>query len=386
MSFRLPRPARMIFGLGLAAVGFPAMAAPDPGLQAFLESTVAQVRARNHLPAVAAVVQIDGRIVAETAQGLRANGFAEKVTTGDLWHIGSDTKAMTATMIARLVERGLLRFDETMGEAFPDWAATMDPAMRKVTIVQLLSHTAGLLPVTDDKDLDSVMAIAGPASGGWQVQRANVARAFLSRPPATAVGHFAYSNLGYIIAGAIAEAHTGKPWEQLVAEEVFAPLGMMHSGFGNPALPHAHDQPWGHKPVRGRLVAIDPGSPGSDNPPLIGPAGMISLPLHDWLLFAQDQLDGVHGRGRLLKPETYARLHTVVVAPYALGWGVKPGADGKPDLLTHSGSNGYWLADIRIMPRHDIITLLVTNAGNDAANKAIVEIGKPLRDRLKPFD
>ena len=55
-------------------------------------------------------------------------------------------------------------------------------------------------------------------------------------------------------------------------------------------------------------------------------------------------------------------------------------------MLTHSGSNGYWLADIRIMPKHDMIVLIATNAGNDAANQAIQDIGKPLKDRLKPFE
>jgi hypothetical protein len=74
------------------------------------------------------------------------------------------------------------------------------------------------------------------------------------------------------------------------------------------------------------------------------------IALKDWMLFAQDQLDGV------------------------------------PMILTHSGSNGFWLADIRIMPKHDMIILIAINAGNDAADQAIKEIGRPLRDRLKPFD
>jgi hypothetical protein len=55
-------------------------------------------------------------------------------------------------------------------------------------------------------------------------------------------------------------------------------------------------------------------------------------------------------------------------------------------ILTHSGSNGFWLADVRIMPKHDMIILIAINAGNDAADQAIKEIGRPLRDRLKPFD
>jgi CubicO group peptidase (beta-lactamase class C family) len=118
----------------------------------------------------------------------------------------------------------------------------------------------------------------------------------------------------------------------------------------------------------------------------LGPAGTINIALKDWVLFAQDHLDGVHGRGKLLKADTYRKLHTPATELYAFGWGSKLGPDGVPLLLTHSGSNGFWLADIRIMPKRDMIFLVVTNAGNEAANAAIVDIGKPLKDRLKPFD
>ena len=92
------------------------------------------------------------------------------------------------------------------------------------------------------------------------------------------------------------------------------------------------------------------------------------MTLADWMRFAQDQLDGVHGRGRLVSAKTYRILHTPVSENYALGWGVKLDGQGMPLLLTHSGSNGHWLADIRIMPKHNMIILFVSNAGNDAAN------------------
>jgi hypothetical protein len=68
------------------------------------------------------------------------------------------------------------------------------------------------------------------------------------------------------------------------------------------------------------------------------------------------------------------------------GLGSKTGPDGVTLLLTHTGSNGYWLADIPIMSRHGISILLAMNAGNDAANQAAEEIGRALRDRLRPFD
>jgi CubicO group peptidase (beta-lactamase class C family) len=188
------------------------------------------------------------------------------------------------------------------------------------------------------------------------------------------------------VAGAVAEAHTGKAWENLIREQVFAPLGITHAGFGAPGTSGACDQPRGHREIEGQLTPLDPADPDSDNPPALGPAGTINISLEDWALFAQDQLDGVHGHGKLLQAESYRKLHTPVVGNYALGWGVKLDADGTPMILTHSGSNGYWLADIRIWPKHNIIVLLAMNAGNEAAEEASGSIRKALSDRLKPFD
>lgn len=357
----------------------------DADLQKFLEQTLAAARDKDRLPAVAAVVQINGRIEAEAALGLRALGHPDPVTTNDRWHIGSDTKAFTATVIARLVEQGVMRFEDTLATSFPAFANDMNPAYRSITIAQLLTHTAGLPPLTDEKDLPQFLAAIATAKD-IKSQRIAITRKYLAGAPASQAGKFEYSNLGFIIAGTAAEARTGKAWEDLVREQIFTPLGIKNAGFGVPAMPGKTDQPWGHNEVAGKLVPVDAADPIADNPPALGPAGTINIALKDWLLFAQDQLDGVHGRGKLLKPEMYRKLHTPVTENYAFGWGAKLGPDGVPLILTHSGSNGLWLADIRIMPKHDMIFLVVTNAGNDAANAAIRDIGKPLRDRLKPFD
>ncbi len=357
----------------------------DDDLQSFLEKTLSAARGKDHLPAVAAVIQIDGKIAAEAALGVRALGHSEKVTTNDRWHIGSDTKAFTATMIARLVERGVVHFDDTLTISFPAFAEAMDPAYRKVTVLQLLSHTAGLPPLTNDKDLPPFLAVIKSAEG-VKAQRQAIARKYLTMPPASKAGEFVYSNLGFIIAGAIAEAKTGKTWEDLICEQIFTPLGIKDAGFGTPGTSGKFDQPWGHEEKAGKLVPLDPAGADADNPPALGPAGTINITLKDWLLFAQDQLDGEHGHGKLLKPETYRKLHTPVTGNYALGWGAKLGDDGVPVLITHTGSNGNWLADIRIMPKHDMIFLVAMNSGDEAANAAIKDIGTPLKERLKPFE
>ncbi len=371
------RRSLVLFALVLAT---PAAHA-DAELQAFVEQTLAKARDQHKLPGIAALVQVGDRIEAEVALGQRANGRPEPVTKDDRWHIGSDTKAFTATLIARLVEQGKLRFEDTMADAFPQLASAMNPAYRAVTITQLLSHTAGLPPLTDDKELGPFYA-ATKGVADLPAQRAAVARTYLTMAPASKIGEFAYSNLGFIVAGAIAEARIGKAWEDLVREQIFLPLGIANAGFGAPGTPGKVDQPQGHDGRR----PLDPGSKDADNPPAIGPAGTINITLKDWMLFAQDQLAGVHGRGKLLKPETYRKLHTPVAGIYALGWGAKLAPDGTPLILAHSGSNGYWLADIKIMPKKRIIFLIAMNTGDEGANTAVQDINTALRERLKPFD
>lgn len=361
------------------------LAQADAALQSFLEQTLTSARDKHKLPAVAAVIQIDGKIAAEAALGVRALGRAEAVTVDDRWHIGSDTKAFTATLIARLVEQKVMGFDDTLAVSFPALSKDISPAYRNVTITQLLSHTSGLPPLTDEKDLPAFVAVIKSAQG-LKAQRAAIAQKYLTLPPASKVGEFVYSNLGFIIAGAIAEARTGKTWEELTREQIFAPLGIKQAGFGLPGASDKVDQPRGHQEVAGKLVPLDPAGEQNDNPAALGPAGTIHISLKDWLLFAQDQLDGAHGRGKLLKPEMYRKLHTPVTGRYALGWGAMLQPDGVPLMLVHSGSNGFWLADIRIMPKRNMIFLVVMNAGNEAANVAVRDIGVPLRDRLKPLE
>jgi CubicO group peptidase (beta-lactamase class C family) len=219
-------------------------------------------------------------------------------------------------------------------------------------------------------------------AGDVRGERAAAARHYLALPPASKVGDFAYSNLGYIVAGAIAEARTGKSWEELLREEVFAPLGIVHAGFGPPGTSARIDEPRGHRPVAGRLVALDPADPQSDNPRALGPAGTMNITLAGWARFARDQMEGARGHGKLLSAAGYRRLQTPVTGNYALGWGAKLDAAGMPVILAHTGSNGYWLADIRIQPADGLVELVAMNAGDAGAQKALEEIQGAFRDRF----
>jgi CubicO group peptidase (beta-lactamase class C family) len=371
----LLRAARAGLVLACLFAGEAAAAQPAPsGLQALVQG----IRETHRIPAIAVMVQEHGAIESAVV-GVRAAGHAEPATLDDQWHIGSDTKAFTATLMARLAEKGVLALDDTLERALPSLASSMHPAYRKVTLAQLLTHTAGFPALVDPGELPEFRRVI--ASGDNVVsQRAAVARHYLSQPPASPAGTFAYSNLDYTVAGAIAEARTGLAWEELMQREVFAPLGIQHAGFGPPGTPGRFDEPHGHELSGGTLVPLDPADPDADNPPALGPAGTLHITLGDWMRFAQEHLAGMHGRGTLLSPAMYRRVHTPV-AGYALGWGALMGPRGEPVVVAHTGSNGNWLADIRIDARNDSIVLIAMNAASPEAHLALDELKKQLVKR-----
>jgi CubicO group peptidase (beta-lactamase class C family) len=357
----------------------------DAELQTFVENTLTEARTRAGLPAVAALVQIDGKTEAQAAIGLRAQGQNKSVTLQDSWHLGSDAKAMTATLIARLVERGLLGYDDTMGKIFPGIAARMSPGFHDATVAQLLTHTAGLPSLTSGDQMPAFLAVL-KSEKGIRSQRAAMVTHYLSRKPTSKPGEFSYSNIGYAIAGAVAEERTGRTWEDLIRDEVWKPLGIRSGGFGPPDKSGRYSEPLGHEMRDGKWVPVNPDDKNSDNPPAIGPAGTIHMSLGDWRLFVQDQLDGQRGAGKLLKPESYRRLHTPATRNYAMGWGVLKAADGSIAVLTHTGSNGFWVADVRIFPKRNLFFLIAMNAGGDVAEKTDKEIARTLQDELKALE
>ena len=162
------------------------------------------IRQKFNVPAMAAVVVTSNGIKFVGAVGVRKRGTEIPVGLDDLWHLGSDGKAMTSTLMARLVERGQLKWDTTLAEVFPDLAPQMNPDFRKVTLLQLLSHRAGL-----PANIDLVQYLGNDV----QALRLRVVRDELAKVPSSKPGtKFAYSNVGYIIAGAVVEKTTGQPW------------------------------------------------------------------------------------------------------------------------------------------------------------------------------
>ncbi|MDI6449606.1 serine hydrolase domain-containing protein [Anaerobaca lacustris] len=354
------------------------MAACALSASASLDAVLEPIRQANDLPALAAAVVKGGQTVAVGAVGVRKAGSPQRVTADDKWHIGSCTKSMTAALAAMLVEDGTLRWDMTPAEMFADLESQMQPEWREVTLEQLLAHRGGAPPDLDEQGLwDRLWQRADRLP---REQREYLTRELLTmhEPVAPPGVKTIYSNAGYALVGHAIESLLDRPWEDLLRQRLFAPLGMTGAGFGAPASVGEVDQPWGHKAGEGGT--FEPVAPGlhADNPAAIGPGGTVHCRLDDLAKYAAWHLAGARGeRARhaspLLHPETFERLHTPLAADseYALGWVATERPWGGGTVLTHAGSNTMFYAVIWIAPQKDFAVVVCTNAGGDAAEKAV---------------
>ncbi len=347
-------------------------AAADEHAADNFESFLEPIRLHHDVPALAAILIHGERVAGIGAVGYRKSGEVTPVSRDDRWHLGSIGKSMTASMIARLVERGTLSWDLSVGEALGEAVPEMNSAYRAVTLEDLLAHRSGLVgAMTALKIWNGKLWRSTKAKADLRLAIASEALAL--PPEALPRSTFHYSNAGYVIAGAMAERAAGEPWDELMLHELFEPLGMNASGFGAPGSAGDLSQPWGHYEGRSRVVPVEPGL-GGDSPPALGPAGTIHASLGDVGRYMSAHLLGARGRGWLLKPETFAQLHRPREGQdYALGWVVvaSPLAGGL--ALTHAGSNLNWYSVAWIMPILNIALFVVTNQGGEAGFRAVDE-------------
>ncbi len=355
-----------------------------------LTTTLEPFRAQGKVPGMMALVLRGGRAIAQGAIGLRKQGAFEQVTSNDQFHLGSCTKAMTATLAAILIDEGKLNWTTTLGELFGGAVKDMHSAWKNVTLQQVLAHRGGFPPGNDPRLLLDARVVS---SETCPQQRQVLVASQLSHQPETLPGtKWVYSNVGYIIIGAALEKITGRAWEDLMQERIFKPLGITTGGFGAPGTAGKDDQPWGHD-ENGNPV--DPGSPKSDNPKFFGPCGNVHMTVIDWAKFIALHLQGdptnPNRRVSLLKPKTFEELHRPKSDEnYSAGWaigtinfakGARPGDKGI--IFGHEGSNGLWYSKVLVAPEIDLAVLVACNRGGDAyGGKAVAGSALELSQRF----
>lgn len=354
----------------------------DQTLQPYLETF--------NLPALAAAVFKNGAIVAYGAVGTRRTGTQIPVRIDDRFHLGSDSKAFTSLLAGQWVEAGKLRWNSTLAEIFPELKSKMNAEFAQITLEQLLSHSSGL---KDSPAFLDLIYRSYQQEGNMDEVRYWIVKQTAPQALAHArSSKFDYSNLGYIIAGAMLERVGGKTWEELVQERIIEPLSLKSAGFGPQASLGKVDAPLGHVLVDNKPKAMLAG-PNGDNPLILGPAGTMHMSVLDFAKWVAWHAAEGKQPPALVSTDTLKKLHTPVIstgvrenAPagtpktggYALGWGQVTESWASAPAITHTGSNTMNLATAMFWPEKNFGFVMMTNISGTAADGALKKLAAEL--------
>jgi D-alanyl-D-alanine carboxypeptidase len=359
----------------------PAVPAPLAALPSDLRQAVQITREHYGLPAVGAVI-VTADDIEVAVSGVRKVGDPAAATDGDLWHLGSNAKAMTATIFGILSEEGLLDADAPLGQLLGSDLESLHDGYSAVTVRQLLQHRGGVQAFTSGLEYE----VLPEFTGDGRAQRLAFSRHLLSMKPHHRPGDFVYSNAGYSIAAAIGEQLDGGSWEDQLRTLLMGPVGAEFT-VGWPAAGGA-SQPWGHSYALGKLRPEDP-SGDYQIDAFVDPAGDVSMRLADYGRFLQLHLRGLMGRPavaadgktELLSGELLGELHEPN-GDYACGWGISD-RDGVRSS-SHQGSAGTFHVIAILQPGRGVGVAVVSNAGGDIPETATTELARSLLESNVP--
>jgi len=345
-----------------------------------LPSLVEAIQKDTSSPGMALAIGQGDKPVETYVSGVREVGKATAVGIDEPWHVGSIGKSITATLIGLLVEEGKLKWDTTLGEALPK--VPMKDAYKSVTLLQIMRHRGGI-PRDMNFTGERVDQIVGSETDPVAM-RGRYAADILAREPIGKPGEaFAYSNAGYALLGHIAETVTETPFEELIKQRVFAPLGMKTAIASRRGL--TSERPSGH--VKGEK-GLDPQLPDERLAAIVRPAGDMWMSMGDLVRFGRAHLAGLRGRDGLLKAKTVQVLHEGVPEgpggqPYACGWTVAP-LPGTALRHGHNGSNGTFRAELAIFPDQELVIAAVVNRGGESDPSPPLQVVLAIARRFAP--
>lgn len=337
-----------------------------------VERIVDEVVARYRLPGIAVGVIQDGAVTNVVVRGELVAGSGRRVTPDSLFKIASNTKAMTATVLARLVQAGKLRWDDPVVKHLPGFRMHDPWVTQHMLVRDLLVHNSGL-----------------PEGGGdlmlWpepnEFTRADILAGLAHLAPAYGFrSGYAYDNTLYIVAGEVAAAAGGASYEDLVRREVFVPLGLSHCRVGRFRLDEAGEVAQPHRRAGDGNVAFNTDAPTVE-PISSAAAGGIRCSLGDMLAWAHNWLAPTPAQLAWLSPAQRAELWTARtpmpiparrrawdgthMLAYAFGFRL---ADMHGEwTVSHTGTlNGMYSAMLLLPDRRSGFVLMTNGNGDDA--------------------
>ena len=317
-----------------------------------VDSIIQQAVADGNIPGAVLVVGHNGAVIYRKAYGNRAlDPKRELMTVDTVFDLASLTKVIaTTTAVMQLVELGKVRMNDPVAKYLPEFAQN---GKEDITIRQLLTHYSGLAP-----DLDLTTS--------WQGKDTAYQLAFVEPPEQTPGSGFVYSDINFIMLGALLERVSGEPLDAYTTRHIFAPLKMTHTRFLPPAswrrkiAPTQYDE--NEHMLRG--VVHDPTARRMGG--VAGHAGLFSTG-DDLAQFAQALLNGGGGILSAVAVEKMTQPEQPPAAPVlrGFGWDIdSPFSSNRGDLLPVGsyGHTGFTGTSIWIDPTTQTYIILLTNA------------------------
>ena len=313
------------------------------------------------IPGVAVGIVQEGKVVLAEGYGVRQLGRSEKVDSETLFMIGSNTKAMTTLMLAKLVDEKKVGWETSVTSLLPSFRLGNADTTRQVNVKHLICACTGL----PRQDLEMIFEYAGRTP-------ANTLETLASMQPTSAFGEmFQYSNLlaaaGGLVGGHVAfpQLELGAAYDKAMQTRVFDPLGMNATTFdyavalrGNHAMPHAPGIDGGTA-----NALMDP----NDAVIPVRPAGAAWSNVNDMLAYINMELaNGLLPDGRQYvskEPLLARRAAQVPIGKNATyGMGLEVDATYGTPVVHHGGATFGYLSDMMWLPEHGVGAVILTNS------------------------
>lgn len=310
------------------------------------------------VPGVSLALIRDYRVVQAEGFGVRDTESGAAVTRDTVFQAASIAKPVTAMAALRLVEEGQLSLDDPIDSYLGDWRLTAaDPVVAgPVTLRDLLAHCAGITPGgfmgylqgTETPDILTVLNGAPPA--------ANPPARIVARPGEGSV----YSGLGYVIVQRAMQERTGRDFEGLMEEKVFAPLGLRDTAFAQTPL-----EAWSDRAASGHRQSrqVIPGRWRAH--PELAAAGLWTTAPELAAIAIEVGLTREGRSERVLSAGMTRQMLTTRCGQMGLGWIAAPDAPG--GLFSHSGGNVGFTGHVRLLADTGDGVVILTNSDGGTA-------------------
>ena len=355
-------------------------------------------RQRWGVPGMAVAVVQGDRVVFSKGYGVRVQGEPAPVEPATVFQIGSISKSFTATVMGTLVDEGKLRFEDRVVDRYPEFQMHDPWVTREFLVWDLMAQHSGLAPYAGDSAI-TIGFTRGDVIKGLRHLR----------PVSSFRSEFAYVNNLWLVVAALEERATGRRWEDLVAERVFAPLGMTSTSTSRDALLENANAALPHVLVDGRPTPTRADFWDIDAVYVFGPAGGINSTVLDMANYVIAHLHQGQFRGKaILKPETARWLHdpkTIITvkgpanvqrgvvaqgpAFYCQGW-LRQLLSPTP-LVWHNGGTPGSKAVAAFTPGGDLGVVILSNLDGTELPEALMYYlydlyyGRPEQDHTEAF-